>query len=480
MADTYTAQGQWAWHERVAYVLQRAMELGGLRRQRTQFLMFFSFLFLYIAAFAVLAFVQMGEARRAEALVWDLREALVVTARGEGPPAQQVEQLLQELSANADVAERPALADGVAAARRAWQQQGGRSPELMATTADLAHEVRRVRRQAESLLSRYLVWLVAGALFFTLLMQWVGIRAFMDGMIRIRGGLLRLADLDFRRGMASRPQQDEIGDMVSCFNTLVDQQGSTVRQIRDEVRRLEEATEGVVGCGSNLRQSAAEATDLVERVNGSAQEVNRVVQEVAGDAHTVSESTGTAREHTDSGRGSVTAASQQIESLQQVSEGVVELAHTIQTIAKKTDLLALNAAIEAANAGEAGQGFAVVADEVRKLAEQTHQATVQVEERVSALRDETGSAVEQIRKVEGSFEEIADDMERTSGQADQISSAAEELAATMGETMQQMEQMTSRIRAVAGEAEQLDGLSGEMRSIASEVSGSVGRFRVED
>lgn len=73
-----------------------------------------------------------------------------------------------------------------------------------------------------------------------------------------------------------------------------------------------------------------------------------------------------------------------------------EIISIINDIASQTNLLALNASIEAARAGESGRGFAVVAEEITALANKTKEATGDIQDIVTHLKQETNNVSQAI------------------------------------------------------------------------------------
>ena len=72
---------------------------------------------------------------------------------------------------------------------------------------------------------------------------------------------------------------------------------------------------------------------------------------------------------------------------------ITSVVTTITKVAEQTNLLSVNAAIEAEKAGEYDRGFLVVAREIRRLADQTGQATLDIERMVKEMQGAVSSGV---------------------------------------------------------------------------------------
>lgn len=130
------------------------------------------------------------------------------------------------------------------------------------------------------------------------------------------------------------------------------------------------------------------------------------------------------------------------------ANAIREAAGFISGVAGQTNLLSLNASIEAARAGEAGRGFAVVADEIQKLAEQSNDASNNIDQIVNTLIDNTERVVEAMQR-----------MQEVVGKQNSYIVSTEE---SVSEVMEEIRTSIQNIRSIENKTQNLEQARKEM------------------
>lgn len=312
---------------------------------------------------------------------------------------------------------------------------------------------------------------------------------------------LRIAKGDLSQPNLNVNRVDEIGDMASAFNRMlqmlrdlaqqaqrvgqgdltgtlvfegqlgealrqmIEGQRTLIRQISAVAMKLGSASTQIYAVLEQQEAATARQADGVEEVSLTMQSLLHSAGNIAESARGVFENAQRTRQTTDGMTGHV-------QTLNKHTARIAELLELIRDIADRSDLLALNASLEATRAGEAGRAFALVAAEMRRLAERI---TASVQDVKSLLVDilsaaaSTGSATDDGRQL----------AEGTTESARQITMVTQQQRTATGQVLESMNEISSVLAGSVTSMREIRASSELLRKTAENLNEAVGKFKFE-
>lgn len=240
------------------------------------------------------------------------------------------------------------------------------------------------------------------------------LQAMLTSVQLVAQGNLVVQPLNFR-------SKDEVGQLAVAFNrmtanlrNLVSQLSRSSQSVTESAEELQAITlenaDAATQISTTMAAAASETEQqttavnetsvAIEQMSAGAQQIaatSQIVKSLAEKAALTTQDGKQALDNTISQMAVISERTgqvhQAITNLTLSNQQIREITTFISGIAAETNLLALNAAIEAARVGEQGRGFAVVASEVRKLAEQSQEASLQINALIRQNQDNLDAAV---------------------------------------------------------------------------------------
>lgn len=328
--------------------------------------------------------------------------------------------------------------------------------------------------------------------------------------------------------------KDELGEISRNFNDMLENIRSLISKVSSSSvvvlsnsDKLATSSEQSYTTSEQVAESvqhiAKGASDQAEEISNAVDYINTLsdgIGKIGGDMSTVAAIVNSTRSKSDEAREIITTLNNKALQTSNSSEKIVsdinslnsdmreikKIVKVIVGIAEQTNLLSLNAAIEAARAGEAGKGFAVVADEVKKLADQSKDASITINNIITAIQKKTETTaqaannsseiikeqMDTVVKTDNSFKEIFGALEsiinslsamdisvnETLKLRSKVVATIESIAAVSEETAATSEQVSASTEEQIASSEELTNYAKELSSMATELNNAVSKFKV--
>lgn len=314
--------------------------------------------------------------------------------------------------------------------------------------------------------------------------------------------------------------QDEIGDLVSWFNTFIENLQDIIKQLannstnvegssqrlaeistelitgtKDTSERTTNVTDSAKTMSDNLNSVAVameESSTNINMVAAAADEMSSTINEISQNAENARNVSANAVTYADS-------ASDNMKQLGKAADKIGKVTETITEISEQTNLLALNATIEAARAGEAGKGFAVVANEIKELAKQTAEATLDIKNLIDDVQSSSKQSEEGIEQISGVITGVNDIVSTIATSVEGQTIATQEIASNIAQASQGVQEVNENVNQssivssditeeiskistasdnISDNSNEIESTAKELRENSSQLAEIVNRFKV--
>ena len=266
---------------------------------------------------------------------------------------------------------------------------------------------------------------------------------------------------------AAAAQKVATDRMADGFEAKV---GAMVGQIAAGATELEATAQSMTGTAEHTKQQAAAVAAAAEEASSGVQAVASAAEQLTASIGEISRQVAQSAQMTGRAVSDTQRTDKIVRALADGAQKIGEVVGLITNIAGQTNLLALNATIEAARAGDAGKGFAVVASEVKSLANQTGRATEEIGAQIGQIQAATREAVEAIRGITGTIEEVSAIATTIASAVEQQGAATKEIARNVAQAARATQDVTNTIGGVSQAANDTGSSAGEVLGAAGSLS----------